>query len=349
MKKFLKILLFIFISIIALSWIFLGYINFNAYKPNKIEDLEIINNPKKIINSNTDLNLLSYNISYSILDENAEYYFEGGLSTKAYSKKQVENNLNSISDFLAKNSYDFIMLQDVDVESKRSYKINQFNYIQNKLKNYGSIFNTIHKVSFIPYPISMPLGQVYSGDAVFFKYRANSSERYALPSDKKWPMKMFCENKAFSTTEFNLSNGKKLILLNFNLNDNSINDKTKLLQIKEIKNYIEGEYKKGNYIIAGSNLGYILHDSPYKCSEGFPQGLPYPPYDFEMKNFKFVYDTKYPTFRSASMPYIKDKNFTSITDGFLVSDNIEVLNISTVNLEFKNSNHNSVQLKFKIK
>ncbi|HAZ36237.1 MAG TPA: hypothetical protein DEF85_00420 [Clostridiaceae bacterium] len=349
MKKIFKFILLIALLIISLLCVFLGYIHFNEYKPAEIEDLEIINNTKSVIDTNTDLSLLSYNVSYSILDENAEYYFEGGLSTKAYSKKRVENNLNSTSDFLVKNNYDFIMLQDVDVESKRSYKINQFNYVQNKLKNYGSIFNPIHKVSFIPYPINMPLGQVYCGDAVFFKYRANSSERYALPSNKKWPMKMFDQKKAFSTTEFYLSNGKKLILLNFDLNDNSTNDKAKLLQIKEIKNYIEGEYKKGNYIIAGGNFGYILHDSPYKCSEGFPQGLSYIPKDFKMKNFKFVYDTKYPTFRSASMPYIKDKNFTSITDGFLVSDNIKVLNISTVNLGFKNSNHNPVQLKFRIK
>lgn len=349
MKKIFKFILVIALLVISSLCVFLGYINFNEYKPAEIEDLEIINNTKSVINTNTDLNLLSYNISYSILDENAEYYFEGGFSAKAYSKKQVENNLNSISDFLTKNHYDFIMLQDVDVKSKRSYEIDQFNHIQDKLKNYGNIFNPIHNVSFIPYPINMPLGQVYCGDAVFSKYRANSSERYALPSDKKWPMKMFDQKEAFSTTKFNLSNGKKLILLNFNLNDNSINDKTKLLQIKEIKNYIEEEYKKGNYIIAGSNFGYILHDSPYKCLERFPQGLSYPPKDFEMKNFKFVYDTKYPTFRSASMPYIKDKNFTSITDGFLVSDNIEVLNISTVNLEFKSSNHNPVQLKFRIK
>ncbi|MDU7253332.1 MAG: endonuclease/exonuclease/phosphatase family protein, partial [Clostridium sp.] len=43
------------------------------------------------------------------------------------------------------------------------------------------------------------------------------------------------------------------------------------------------------------------------------------------------------------------ENFTAVIDGFLVSDNIEVISVKAHSMDFKNTDHNPVNMKFKLK
>ncbi len=45
----------------------------------------------------------------------------------------------------------------------------------------------------------------------------------------------------------------------------------------------------------------------------------------------------------------KGENFTAVIDGFLVSDNIEVISVKAHSMDFKNTDHNPVNMKFKLK
>ena len=68
--------------------------------------------------------------------------------------------------------------------------------------------------------------------------------------------------------------------------------------------------------------------------------------------YSFVSDTDTPTCRSSDMEYIKDVNYTVVIDGFIVSDNIEVISadvsVGDSNL-FMHSDHNPVTMRFKLK
>ena len=56
-------------------------------------------------------------------------------------------------------------------------------------------------------------------------------------------------------------------------------------------------------------------------------------------------ELKVPTCRGADIPYTKGVNYTTVVDGFLVSDNIraKALNVDT---DFDYSDHNPVKLEF---
>ena len=55
-----------------------------------------------------------------------------------------------------------------------------------------------------------------------------------------------------------------------------------------------------------------------------------------------------PTCRSTDIPYTKGVNYTSVLDGFIVSDNIEATAIN-IDADFEYSDHNPVLLNFRLK
>ena len=67
--------------------------------------------------------------------------------------------------------------------------------------------------------------------------------------------------------------------------------------------------------------------------------------------FKLVYDESRNSARLNNKPYVKDSEGTYgfIIDGYIVSDNIEVLGVETLNQEYRYSDHNPVKLRYKLK
>ena len=61
------------------------------------------------------------------------------------------------------------------------------------------------------------------------------------------------------------------------------------------------------------------------------------------RDIGFEVDENVPTNRTAGIPYDKDVNFTAIIDGFIVSDNINVVAKKGNDLQFKYSDHNPQQ------
>ena len=66
------------------------------------------------------------------------------------------------------------------------------------------------------------------------------------------------------------------------------------------------------------------------------------------EGFRIAADKDNATCRGADIPYEKGVNYTNTIDGFIVSDNVEVVSVNTVNTEYAYSDHNPVILKFKL-
>ena len=56
-------------------------------------------------------------------------------------------------------------------------------------------------------------------------------------------------------------------------------------------------------------------------------------------------DAATPTNRTVEQPYRSGVNYTSVIDGFLVSPNVEVVSVETLDLVFAHSDHNPVRVK----
>ena len=93
------------------------------YKPESIEQISKFDEAF-YLNDSTTYSAMIWNIGYAGLGAEADFFYEGGKQVRG-SEDNVRRNLYKISQFLQSNdSIDFILLQEVDENSKRNYGIN---------------------------------------------------------------------------------------------------------------------------------------------------------------------------------------------------------------------------------
>ena len=121
-----------------------------------------------------------------------------------------------------------------------------------------------------------------------------------------------------------------------------------------LKEILETEAEAGNYVIAGGDFNQSFSNvdtSAYPLvSEDMWQAGQIDVDEFD--NLTFVTDNSTPTCRSLDKPSegADPDNFQYyMIDGFIVSDNIQVDEVSTIDTKFENTDHNPIQMKFTLK
>ena len=91
---------------------------------------------------------------------------------------ETEGYLNSIVDYINSTEPDILLLQEVDISSKRSAYVNQLQYILDRTHlNYGA-YASMWNAEIIP---SDGLGKVDAGNAVLSRWKITDAERIQLP------------------------------------------------------------------------------------------------------------------------------------------------------------------------
>lgn len=345
--KILKYLIRTLLVLIALFVLFLIYASISDFKPDIKETISQSETPDTI-DISKNLSLMIWNIGYSGLGDDMDFFYDGGKQVRT-TKERTQQNFNFIKDFLGQNdTLDFILLQEVDIHSRRSYRINQYDSLKNLLKGHLPFFATNYDVKFVPSPVTNPLGRVKSGLTSFTKYQPKSVIRYSFPGNYSWPVSLFMLDRCFLVKRFPTTDHKELIVINTH---NSAYDdgSLKKQQMEYLKEFLLTEYQQGNYIIVGGDwnqnppdIDYsdIKKDSPTKRFVLNPIDK-----DFLPTDWNWVYDPETPTNRYLNAPYEKGKTITPIIDFYLMSPNINSIFVKGHHFNFKNTDHQPVMCK----
>ena len=354
LKKILIWIVSIIGAIILCVALFFGWLTIVEYRPDDIESVEI--NGDHIdgeITPDSVYSILTWNVGYGALGDNADFFMDGGSMVTTADKERVNTNLKAMSTEMIACNPDFIFLQEVDVKSKRSYKIDEAAYFADKLnenRSYQSAFAYNFKVKFIPYPIP-PIGMVNGGIMTLSSYPIDDASRIKLPSPFTWPVRLGNLKRCLLVTRIPAGD-KELVLINAHLEAYD-SGTGKEEQTKLLRNVIDEEIKKGNYVIAGGDFNQTftnIDTSAYPYYEGMWACGKIEADAFD--NVSLIMDNRVPTCRSLDKAYAdanKDTFQYYMIDGFIVSDNIEILSCDTINYGFKNTDHNPVLMQFKLK
>jgi endonuclease/exonuclease/phosphatase family metal-dependent hydrolase len=340
--KNLKRIIIMLCAILLVILGILGYFTLRDYDPDKKEVIAL--HQPGVYPSDT-ISCVIWNIGYCGLSEDMSFFYDGGEQTRT-TKEQTEKNLSFIKDQLKESETDFFLLQEVDTASKRSYYLNEFDALSNVLENQYGYFATNYQVDYVPVPVTDPLGKVQGGLATFTRHKPGKSVRYAFPSSYSWPMKLFMLDRCFLTTEYVLENHRKLIVVNTHnsaYDDGSLKRK----EMNFLKKYLLKEYEKGNYLIVGGDWnqsppGIDRVKERFDLSNTMSVNK-----DFMPKGWKWGADFQTPTNRSLDAPFNK-KSKRRILDFYLVSPNVEILDVKTRNHHFKHTDHHPVFARFKL-
>ncbi len=349
MKKVFKFLSLIILVVVITFVLFLIYAIANDYEPEGHETVYLSDTSKTLADT-VEYKLMIWNIGYCGLDKSMDFFYDGG--NQVFTKEsQYLENLDKITTYITAKSKntDFILLQEVDTYSKRSYYINQVDTLNKKMPEFLSFFAKNYDVFFVPTPISKPYSSVTSGLLTLTPHEPQIATRFSFPGRYSFPVYLFMLDRCFLENRYNLANGKQLLIINTH-NEAYDDGSQRKQQMAFLKDYLLSEYAKGNYIIVGGDW----NQCPPKFENKFNGYL----MDMEDKmdipedylaEWKWLHYDSIPTNRRIKYPFDKAKSLTTVIDFYLLSPNIDALNIMTDDLEFENSDHQPVFLTIKLK
>jgi endonuclease/exonuclease/phosphatase family metal-dependent hydrolase len=329
--------------------VFLGVATATEYRPRAKEALPITAAASKAtihdIKEGDSLTLVSFNIGYAGLGKDQDFFMDGGKMVRPSSEQIVRDNLKGIEQTLQSNPADVYFMQEVDEDSKRSYNINeQRSLLESTGLNGAFAYN--FKSMYTPYPWP-PIGKVSSGLLTLTNLDAADAERISLPVPFSWPVRLFNLKRCLLVERVSLGKDTKaeLVLINLHLEAYSDPD-ARDSQTKVLLSLMKNEYAKGNYVIAGGDFNQDFPDTdfPEVADNWRPSVLDV---DSIPDGWQVASDAKAPTSRLNNKPYSGNAADTQLfgIDGFIVTPNVTVDEVETLDEQFAYSDHNPVRLR----
>ena len=323
-------------------------------------------NENNLIISST-LSFLNWNIGFAGLgaksnffyDSDQSFFFSNGKMVRS-PEAFVDENLKGIIDFIESNPTDFVLLQEVDRSSRRSYHRNQHELISARLNEYSQHFALNYQVARVIVPLLNPwnvLGKVASGLSSFSKFNPISSERYQYPGKYNWPDYLFHLDRCMSVQRYPTSrvSDRELVVINTH---NSAYDggHLKPKEMAYLKRFLLAEYQKGNYVVVGGDWNQNppdLINNQVSIAAGVLPSTSYQPSQIDEKfmpeNWQWVFDPVIPTSRSLVDVLDYGKTPVALIDYYLISPNVEAVEVKGFNLKFQYSDHNPVRMIIRLK
>lgn len=358
--KFIMKQTLLFIGILLISAILYvgGMILFGIitkFKPAAIEDVEITNHQSPITDSlsipDSTFTFLIWNLGYGGLGKEVDFFYDGGKMVTS-PKAHVAKNVEGMKNFFAENKdIDFILLQEVDRNSKRSWKIDEAEEFAKVLPEHNSAFTINYQVEYLPFPFTNPIGKVNGGLQTLSKFTPVESKRIALPGITDFPRKLFYLERCLLMQRYKLANGKDLVVINthFEAYDDGSVKKEQMALTKKI---LEAEYAKGNYVVLGGDWNIAPPSFNVHTWEKEPEDD-----QLYLKNndahyidgWNYNYDSTTATNRKNKTSFNPKKTFTTVIDYYFTSPNIEVEEVKGVEIGFAFSDHQPVKMKVRLK
>ena len=361
MKKKHRVLKIVFISVGALLALIIAFVggllifaSATTLKVKDVEDMKINGEVATKVDATQNLKLLTWNIGYGALDEKQDCYWDGGKGVTGESKEVVQANLKAMNEKIKEIDPDIFYIQEADIDSRRSFNVNELAYFQENYPSdkYSNTYACNFKAGLVPLPLYNMTGKVEAGIAIFSKYQVKEAQRIQLPIPFSWPMSLFNLKRCLLINRTPLEGSdKELVTINLHLEAYD-DGEGKAKQLKQLMDIMKEEYQKGNYVIAGGDFNQTFSNvdlSSYPKMNDWVCPVinveDYPDFTFNM-------DETHPTCRSLYKTYFdsdKSNHQYYMIDGFITSNNITVNQIETIDLDFKNTDHNPVVMNITLK
>lgn len=353
-RTIVKVFGILIVGILLSAVAFIGWLSITEFKPADTEAVNVEGTAPTSVAKGKPVNVVTWNIGYGGLSKEADFFMDGGKNVTSVTKEGVQSNVDNIKRTLQSLNPDFVFLQEVDANSTRSYGINEEKTLQSAFPhNWTYAFARNFQVGFVPYPLP-PIGHVESGIQTLASAQPREAQRIQLPIPFTWPVSMSNLKRCLLVERFPVEGSTaELVMINLHLEAYDEGE-GKAAQTAQLAKLMQQERTKGNYVIAGGDFNQVFSNvdtSAYPAQGGrlWQAGM----LDTSQlgEGFNAVMDTTTPTCRSLDRPYnAADKNFQFyMIDGFIVSDNVQINTVKTIDTGFEYTDHNPVKLTVTLK
>lgn len=349
-KKVCKIALIILGVILLIAAALVLWLSVTEFNPGDITDVKVEANSEIDGISpflDDEISIVSWNIGYAGLGKGSDFFMDGGENVASADQDTVTASLLGIYKTLYSSAdpSTIFMLQEVDSNSSRTYGKDEADF----LGIHNSAYALNYSCKFVPYPLP-PIGKVNSGLLTTTVYDIDSAERISLPCPFDWPVSTANLKRCLLVSYLPISgSSSKLVIVNLHLEAYD-DGEGKIAQTKQLREFIQAEYEKGNYVIAGGDFNQIfpggLEQYPNNHPDLWQPGTISD--DIMPEGWTLAYDLQTPSCRLLNQPYTpSDAENTQhyVIDGFILSPNVKLVSVNTLDEGFVYSDHNPVNLK----
>lgn len=297
--------------------------------------------------------IVTYNIGFGAYTPQFSFFMDGGESSVAESEESVLSTVRGAASYVAGTiNPDFVLWQEVDLDSTRSYHVDEYEEIQEFYKDYCMTFAVNYDSAFLFYPLTQPHGKSKAGLAVMSRYPIESALRRSFPISSSFS-KFLDLDRCYSINRIPVEGGKYLCLINLHMSAYGNSDEIRQGQIAMLCEDMGKEYAAGNYVICGGDFNHDLKALTNDGSERESWAYPFPREQLP-EGFRFCLDdfsdqeraAMHDSARNADEAYNPETTYTVTLDGFIISDNVKCIWYVNVDLQYRYSDHDPVYMRF---
>lgn len=359
-------------AFILIVLIYVIYVAAQYYRIGDNLALEVKNGQTQSISAGEEYTVISYNLGFGAYSPEYSFFMDEGVMkdgkkvagkyAKGMNKADVEKNVSGQAELIGEQNADFYFLQEADEKADRSYHINMVERMTSALPLHASIYAENFHTANLIYPFNDPIGKTDAGILTLSRYRVQSAVRRSFPITKNFIDKLFDLDRCFSVQYLPVEGSDKfLTLINLHMSAYDKGGTIRAKQLEMLNAVLKEERDKGNYIVAGGDFNHCLIADQFESDEAafaaFKSEQVTPDWvkssvlhERELtEGFRIAANKEKATCRGADIPYTAGVNFETVIDGFLYSDNIEVVREETVDTGYAFSDHNPVKMSFRLR
>lgn len=365
MKKKLFISMIVLLAIlIIIPAIYVVYLQLQYHRIPDHTELEIKNSSGKVMAHDKTYTAMTYNIGFGAYSQDYSFFMDESIQKdtkkvikgkygKGISHDSVLNNTQNSIKIAKESDCDFYLLQEVDTDSDRSYKINQAQMFGDSLSEYESVFASNFHSGFLALPLHDMHGTVNGGILTLSRYHIDSCVRRSFPVSDNFVSKFFDLDRCFQINRIPLDNQKELVLLNIHMSAYDEGGIIRKAQLEMLNTVLKDEYEKGNYVVAGGDFNHDYCESRFDFpgDKETASWLAIISDEDLASGYRFIIPENKKdagTCRGSESPYDPLTTAQFIVDGFIVSDNVDA-SAKIVDAQYLASDHNPVVLTFGLK
>lgn len=360
--KVIGIVLLILILIVA------AYVAYVMLSYRRIEDKQTLTvdvpatqeaDLPEIVAKEPEFMIVTANVGFGAYDPEFDFFMDGGTQSWGKSEERVKENLTGMLAEIKTVDPDFLLLQEVDIDGTRSYHINQYEMVKEALPEYATVFAQNYDSAFLFWPLNQPHGKNQAGIVTAANTVIESGLRRSLPISESFS-KFLDLDRCYSISRLPVDDGRKLVLFNVHLSAYGVDMDILNAQRNMLYEDMTAEYAAGNYVIVGGDFNHdMVGDSASRFENAADEAASWAkqfdfasiPEGFTLGSKKLVDEgvsDMAPTCRDAGRAY-DGTNDCWVLDAMIWSDNVEMLEYGTLDLDFRFSDHNPVQMKFRLR
>lgn len=340
------------------------YMQAHYYRIPDHQKLPVQNPQHNELSTGQKYSAVTMNVGFGCYNQDFDFFMDTGELKdgtklrghrgKGISKQAVQEATTGAMNAVGQQAADFMIFQEIDTHSDRSYFINQVQQFEKHFTAYDHVFAFNFHSPYLMWPLNDPHGAVQSGLLSMSKYRMKSAERRQYPVSSAFIAKFVDLDRCFVAMRFPVDNGKELLLINSHMSAYDKGGKIRDAQLKLLFSVMTEEYKRGNYVIVGGDFNHAFgKDMLAKLAheEKVPAWINVLDQSMLPAGFTMVMADNRDTVgtdRSPDIPFDPQVNYQTVCDGFFVSGNVEA-RAHNIDTQYQYSDHNPVRLEFILK